>query len=193
MDIKQIIETNPNGLVHVIKSALGTKYYSLKQDEDKEQTFWLGVVKAISSIDYDRDPLEYLILSGWNEIRNYNKHTWSRDIVRFCSRCNKYYGYRTKICPTCGDDMQNLKRSQIYNDNCHFSHESDIDIMLNIEEFVNTLSGKQKYVAHRWLLDRADLMYQNYSKQLAQELGVSAPMISKYVKQIRTKFKRWNK
>ena len=189
MDIKQIINESPNKLIPIIKDLLGAKYWDLKKDEDKEQTFWLGVAKALHEVDFSQNPIEYLILSGWNEVRNYNKHTWSRDIVRYCIKCNKYHGYRTSCCPVCGEKMPTIKRDKILLD-IH-RYEECHDNKINIDMFIKSLSGKLRYIAKRWLIDRADLMYDNHSKQLAYELGISAPRISFYKKKIRTKFKEW--
>lgn len=190
MELQTIIENNPNEIVGILKKAMGpAKYKKLMSDEDKHQVFWLGVIKSLGDVDWNRDPLQYLILSGFNEIRNYNKEIWSRENMRYCSNCNRIHGYRTKICPRCGQEMGTIKRFNILSD-IH-KHYDDFNFSIDLERFVDTLSGKQRYIAKRWLLDRVDLMFDNHSKQLAQELGCSAPMISKYKKQIRNRFKEW--
>lgn len=189
MDVKTLIEKNPNSLIPVIKKEIGYKFRQLSSDEDKEQTFWLGVVKALHTVDFDNSPLEYLILSGWNEVRNYNKANWSRDIARSCQNCGRSYGYRTKICPTCGYETKTFKRSHALVD-IH-QYQEDLDTQIEISTFVESLSGKLGYVARRWLVDRVDLYYDNHSKRLADEMGISPPMISKYKARIRKLFKEW--
>ena len=60
---------------------------------------------------------------------------------------------------------------------------------MDIARFVDTLYGNEKYVAKRWLVDRADLRYDNHCKQLALELGCSAPYVAAVKKSIREKWK----
>lgn len=189
MDIKQMIETDPDGLVTVIERELGSKFSRIS-DEDKKQTFWLGVVKAFDRVDHQRDALQFLILAGWNEVANYKRSVWSRENIRYCNVCNKYHGYRVKYCPTCGQEMLIAKRFKSITDN--YRYKENWDHSIHLQMFVETLSGKIRYIAQRWLLDRVDLLFENHSKQLAFELNISAPMVSKYKNRIRKLYKEWS-
>jgi hypothetical protein len=63
---------------------------------------------------------------------------------------------------------------------------------MDVELFVLTLTTRRlRYVATRWLIQRADLYYDNHLEQIAVELGISAPAVAKVKKRIRAAFKAW--
>lgn len=178
-------------LVGIIVSELGERIKYLRSNEDLYQTFWVGVLEAIPNMDTSRDVIPYLISKGFGAVRNYKRSAMSVELATYCEHCGKYFGFRTRTCSECGSELKLIRRFSEYED-YHTKPSDDILNKIMIEQFVKTLEGKQKYVAKRWLIDRADLMYTNYSKQLASELGVSAPNISAKVKKIKQKFRVWH-
>ena len=63
--------------------------------------------------------------------------------------------------------------------------------MLDVPAFVETLEGRARYVARRWMINRADLYFVNYQKQIAVELGISAPRVAQIVKSLKAGFVAW--
>lgn len=177
-------------LVGEIINELGERIKYLRSNEDLYQIFWVGVLESIPKADKNRNMIPYLIKCGFGAVRNYKRSVMSIELATYCDHCGKYFGFRTRTCSECGCETNLIRRFSEYED-YHTKPNDDVLNKIMIEQFVETLEGKQKYVAKRWLIDRADLMYNNYSKQLASELGVSAPSISAKVKKIKRKFKSW--
>jgi len=67
----------------------------------------------------------------------------------------------------------------------------DINLAIDIESFLTTLEDKEYYVAKRWMMDRADLLFANHVKQIAFEMEISAPRVTQIKNVIRKKFKSW--
>ena len=192
MNLKQMLNSDPEKFISHIKDALGNnRLRALKVDDDEYQLFWLGVLEAIPNMRKDSHQIGYLILKGYGKIKNYRKSNYSRECIKYCRLCGRSYGFRKEDACKCGSDTIVVSRLIPLNDNYEYDDNIDIDMKVTIERFVNTLIGNMKYVAKRWLIDRADLMYNNYSKQLAIELEISPAMISKYVKKIRQRFSEW--
>ena len=181
---------NQNELIDKITEGLGDRISTLRHNEDDYQTFWVGVLEAIPRLNPKKPMIQFLISNGYGAIKNSHRSTMSVDLVRYCEKCGTYHGFRTKNCPACKSEMRLIRRLSSYED---YHMKEDIDPLnkIMLEQFIDTLDGNHKYVAKRWLLDRADLLYANHSKQIAFELGISAPAVARHKKVIRQEFLRW--
>ena len=180
-------------LVRQIESRLGSRKNYLRKDPDAYQDFWLGVMESIPKATKTADPVPYLINKGygraWQNRRSESRHSH----VSYCKKCDQYHTFTRLACPECGSELEYLNRRDFI-DQGHFlptSKDEDVTLRLTIEQFIEQLDGKMRYVAKRWMLDRADLMYDNYCKQLSAEVGIGASGIAKIVKKIRRAFQVW--
>lgn len=188
-----------NSLIYEIESALGhDRLTYLKKNEDKYQQFWLGVLEAFGRMDKDRDFIGFLISNGYGAIRNMNRSEYSKSKMKRCLTCGKLYGYRTRICPKCYEETETQVRTvSTYNregeviDYEDTRNVHDINFSIDIESFLLTLEGNQKYIARRWFKDRVDMLFVNHVKQLAFELEISEPRVTQIKNIIRKKFKSW--
>lgn len=185
-------------VIQEIEKALGPQRIKmLKRDEDSYQQFWLGVLEALNRVNLNKDFVGFLIMNGYGAVRNMKRTEYSKRRMRTCT-CGKILGYRTKICPCCGIETESQVRlSAIVNaegENIEYEDlrpSRDIDFSVDTKMFVDTLSGQQKYIARRWMLDRADLLFANHVKQIAFELDISAPRVVQIKNIIKKKFKSW--
>lgn len=183
-------------LVSDIEQGLGKeRLQKLKQNEDSYQIFWLGVLEHRSNIDPKRDPIPYLISCGYGAIANSRLTSNTRNKMRVCDRCGKIFSYRHSVCPCCQEESRTEQKifSTTLSDgtDLEFEYEDNQEWILksDVERFVQTLHGNERYVAKRWLIDRADLRYDNHCKQIALELGCSSPYVARVKKAIRNKWK----
>ena len=180
-------------LIVTIEEGLGPERLAkLKRDSDAFQQFWLGVLEAVSRIDPDKDMVAYLISSGYGAVRNMRRsdRTWSS--MKTCPECGRVFGYRRKACPECGVELRVEARHSEYQDWHQAPLGSDADLLMEVEMFVETLSGLDAYVARRWMVERADLLFKNHLTQIASELGVSSPRVAFIKKRIKQKFLEWH-
>lgn len=187
-------------IVKEIEQGLGReRLQKLKHNEDNYQIFWLGVLEHRKKVDWSRDPIPYLISCGYGAIRNERLKENSRMKVKFCDSCGKVFPYRYGCCPVCYGKGRTIQRvlpitrddgtEQEFEDKHDFTTTEICRV--DILAFIRSLSSrKEKYIAHRWLIDRVDLLYDNHCKQLAIELGCSAPYIAKVKQNLRIKYKR---
>lgn len=178
-------------LIEDIKQELGSRLYLLRKNEDEYQTFWVGVLEALQTADPKRDIIPYLISRGYGEIRNYKRSQMSKDLTSYCETCGRYYGFRTHLCPQCGQEMELVRRKSTYEDYYPGRKEDDVLDDIVVEQFVATLSGTRKYVARRWMIERADLYFDNHIKQIASELDVSNFVVARHKKNIKKLFMEW--
>lgn len=179
-------------LVPVIEEALGPDRLSrLKSNPDEYQNFWVGVLEAFTRVDWDRDVVAYLISSGYGAVRNGRRSEWSEQRMRWCPKCGKVWSYRTTVCPRCGCETESGVRHSEYVDLVEARQEEQDVAPEDVAAFLLTLSGAEAYVARRWMRDRADLTCQNHLKQIAWELGVSAPRVAQIKSKVRQKFAAW--
>lgn len=180
-------------LIIAVEEGLGAERLArLKRDPDAYQQFWLGVLEAVSRINPDKDMVAYLISSGYGAVRNMRRseRTWSS--MKVCPECGKIYGYRKRVCPECGVELKTEARHSEYQDWHQAPSEPDVDLLMEINVFVETLSGPDAYVARRWMVERADLLFKNHLAQIALELGVSSPRVAFIKKRIKQKFLEWH-
>lgn len=183
-------------LVTQIEQGLGTdRLRKLKKNDDNYQIFWVGVLEHRNSVDNTRDPIPYLISCGYGAIANARLSENTRQKISVCPYCGREYSYRYKYCPYCGAESETENRifSMTLNDGSEIetpdrSSENLMILNLDVERFVQKLYGNEQYVAKRWLIDRADLKYENHCKQIAMELGCSAPYVAQVKKAIREKW-----
>lgn len=185
-------------LIEQIEYGLGRdRLNKLKKHDDDYQIFWVGVLEHRKDVDINRDPIPYLISCGYGAIRNEILKENTKTKIRYCPCCGKEFSYRKSECPHC--KTENITDRKIYSttmvdgSDMEFEQEDysivDIEDQIMVQKFINTLYGREKYVAKRWLVDRADLKYNNHCKQLAMELGCSAPYVARLKKAIRNKWK----
>lgn len=184
-------------IVQEIEQGLGKdRLQKLKRNEDNYQIFWLGVLEHRHSVDKNRDPIPYLISCGYGAIANARLMENTRQKIRVCDKCGREYSYRYSYCPHCHEESRTEPRifSTSLNDGSEWEFESRngedrLILDMDLIRFVNSLHGNEQYIARRWLLDRADLKYDNHCKQIALELGCSAPYVARVKKSIRNKWK----
>ena len=177
----------------MVEEGLGPERLSkLKRDSDAFQQFWLGVLEAASRTDPDRDAVAYLISSGYGAVWNMRRsdRTWSS--MKVCPECGRVYAYRRKTCPRCGVELKAEARHSEYQDWYQAPDGPDVELSMEVEAFVDTLSGLDAYVARRWMVERADLLFKNHLIQIASELGVSSPRVAFIKKRIKQKFLEWH-
>ena len=173
-------------LVVMIENGLGEeRLRKLKKNEDDYQNFWLGVLEHRKDSD-GRDPIPYLICCGYGAIRNARLSENTKRKMKV--KDGKMKSYRSD-----GETVVRLVSATKENgEQWDFeSKDRDKNFELDIERFLSTLHGNERYVARRWLLDRADLMYDNHCKQIALEMNCSAPYVARVKKSIRNKWKNW--
>ena len=188
-------------IVAQIEQGLGTdRLAKLKKNEDNYQIFWVGVLEHRHSVDPSRDPIPYLISCGYGAVANARLSENTRTKVRVCDKCGKVYSYRYSHCPCCAEESRTESRlvSTTLADGTEYEFEfaSDEDKIIldaDISRFIQKLYGNERYIAKRWLIDRADLKYDNHCKQIALELGCSAPYVARVKKAIRNKWKLMSK
>jgi len=185
-------------LILTIEEALGPdRLTKLRNNEDAYQQFWLGVLEAMSRADLSKETVGYLISSGYGSIRNMRRAENSKGKMRTCSICGVEYGYRTKVCRYCGAETDSSCRvsSTTGSDGGEIDFEdrtrSELDFTIDISIFLETLTGNERYIAKRWLVDRADLLFANHTKQIAFELDLSSPRVAQIKTVVRQKFKDW--
>lgn len=180
-------------LVRQIEQALGeARLAKLRSNEDNYQIFWLGVLEHRKNIDQTRDPIPYLLSCGYGAIRNEYLKENTRAKYRWCPVCGRRYSYRQTVCK-CGRETVTDRRivSPVLEDGSDVEfpcYDEQRDLEIDIQRFVSLLQGVEKYVATRWLVDRADLHYNNHLKQIASEIGCSAPYVAKVKKNVRNKW-----
>lgn len=173
-------------LIPAIEEALGPqRLAALRRNEDDYQEFWVGVLEALKRVDWSRDVMAYLISSGYGAVRNANRREWTDKRLRWCPSCGGTFGYRQVECPRCGAMTESEVRHSDLTVEPAARQGADRDFEMSLESFVATLTGNARHVAKRWLLDRADLWYQNYQKQIAFELGLSAPRVAQVVSKLK--------
>ena len=188
-------------IVKQIEQGLGAdRLAKLKKNDDNYQIFWVGVLEHRHSIDPSRDPIPYLISCGYGAIANARLMENTRQKIRVCDKCGKIHSYRYNHCPYCAEESRTEPRliSTTLADGSEYefetrSDEDKIILDLDVARFVQILYGNEQYVAKRWLIDRADLKYDNHCKQIALELGCSAPYVARVKKAIRNKWKLMNR
>jgi DNA-directed RNA polymerase specialized sigma24 family protein len=173
-------------LIPAIEEALGPRRLAaLRRDEDAYQDFWVGVLEALSRVDWDRDVMAYLVTAGYGAVRNGRRAEWTNQRLRRCPSCGRTFGYRMVRCPECGAETESEVRHSEMAAEPPARRGEDADLRMSLEQFVAAKAGNEAYVARRWLLDRADLLYQNYQKQIGYELGLSAPRVAQVVSKMR--------
>lgn len=186
-------------LISTIEAALGQdRLARLKRDEDAYQQFWLGVLEAYHRIDLNRESVGFLVSNGYGAIRNMRRAENSRGRVRSCPRCGRVYGNRTMECPRCmhptDGSVRTSSTAAATGEEMDFEdgrQSSYLELSIDIETFLGGLEGKRLYLARRWLVDRADMMYKNHLSQLAFEMGISKPRAAQIKVEVRDAFRRW--
>ena len=186
-------------LIPAIEGALGAERLGrLRRDEDAYQQFWLGVLEALPRVDWSREALGYLISSGYGAVRNMRRAEDSRSRMRVCPGCGAHLGNRTRECPRCGRETDGAVRVSYLArpDGSDLEvvderHWPSPDLRVDVEAFMETLSGREAYVARRWLVERADLTCQNHVRQIAFEMGVSQARVSQLKAKVRDQFRGW--
>lgn len=175
-------------LISIIEDALGEgRLSALHRDEDAYQDFWVGVLEGLKRVDWDRDAIAFLISAGYGAIRNAKRARWTRDRYRYCPVCGKIVSYRQVKCLRCGAETESGVRNSEYLTS-EAKEEPNKDLLMDIQRFVATLTGPTAYVARRWMIDRLDLLSVNHTKQIAAELGISAPRVAQIKKVIKAEF-----
>lgn len=178
-------------LIPTIEQGLGDRRLSsLRRDPDAYQQFWLGVLEALARVDWSRETVGFLISSGYGAVDNMRRAERSKSRVKVCPECGRTYGYRTLTC-RCGAELESRGRVAAYEDVHPSARAEDLDLHIDIKTYVELLSGREAYVARRWLLDRADLLYANHLKQIAWELGVSVARVAQIKGAVRLGLVRW--
>lgn len=176
-------------IVPVIEAGLGReRLVRLRRDPDAYQEFWLGVLEAMSRVDRSRDATAFLISNGYGAVRNMRRAERTKSRLKLCPECKGSFAYRRTECPWCGAELQPEARTSEYVDVEPARDGPDLDFLADVESFVRSLSGNDAYVARRWMIDRADLLYANHLRQIAAELGVSAPYVAKIKGRVRRAF-----
>jgi len=188
-------------LISTIEGALGPERLArLRADDDVYQQFWLGVLEALGRADLSREQVGFLISNGYGAVRNMRRAENSRSRYRSCPNCGHTLGNRTVRCPDCGEATVGAARlsstttaegAVLDLPDSSYPVEGPVDLRLDVESFLKTLSGTDLYVGRRWLRDRADLLYKNHLAQIAFELGVSKPRVAQVKARVREAFRRW--
>lgn len=178
-------------LVEKIEEGLGSdRLRELKRKEDEYQMFWVGVLEALPKAR-PQNEVPYLITAGYGAVRNYRRAENSRAYYKVCPQCGESYGYRTRYCSQDGALLENRSRSVEYLDRHETSIHEQVEERILLEQFVGILEGRRRYIARRWLLDRADVLYDNHIKQIAGELGISAPAVARHKQYIKEQLFYW--
>jgi hypothetical protein len=175
-----------------VERALGPERLErLERDQDAYQQFWLGVLEAASRADWTRESVSFLVSNGYGAVRNMRRadRTWRG--MKVCSSCGRALSYRASSCPRCGGPVELESRISLYEEVHASGGGADVEAMLDVRAFAGSLLGQAGYVARRWMVERADLYYVNYQKQLAAEMGVSAPRVAQIVKKLKVGFVAW--
>jgi hypothetical protein len=159
------------------------------RDDDLRQVFWLGVVESFYDLGGGDTQMAFIVQRGRGAVRNEVRANWSRVLRKRCPGCGREYGYRTTICRGCGVELVILSRYTPYIDS--YTDDAEDVERVDLDLFVLTLDGRQAYVARRWLIDRADLCYENHLQQIASELGISDPAVARMKRIIRRRFREW--
>jgi hypothetical protein len=174
---------------HKTISNLRRRIAGKRLQPDQVQTFWLGVMEAEARAR-EENREDFLFLSGLNKVRDENRRDWSRKLERICDVCGTRYGYRGQT--TCCGEPTRTRRRQIETEWFEVPVDGvDPSIMISIEQYVMRQVGTKHEVAQRFLLDRYDIFYTNYSRKIADEVGISPPAVSRWVKSIRAELKDW--
>lgn len=186
MTIQNLLEQDPNRFLKLIRRRAGNARFF--RDEDLTQVFWIGVLKSVPKARPD-DPVKYLVNMGYGEVRNHRAAVHRREYVKTCPSCSGQYPYRTMYCVRCMEELEFMRRKVPEKEIPYYDEDPVLGVA--IQQFIDTLQGKERYIAHRWLVDRADLHFKNHLKSIAGELGISAPRVAQLKTKIRRKFKEW--
>lgn len=189
MNIKKLYKDDPVEFMRLIERRVISS--NVWKNDDYRQVFWLGVYKAIPNVDWSRDVLRYLVVRGYGEVKNYRMANYRHSLVKVCKKCGIELSLRARSCRVCGGAVRVDNRFYALLEINSVTMEDRIVFNVMVEQFIGSLTGKEQYVAKRWLLDRADLYYANHTKVIATELSLSAPAVSKIKKQIRQRFQVW--
>lgn len=199
MNIHELYQTNPDEFVCRVtaraKRGAGGGWHGWR-DQDLQQVFWLGVIRAMERVRdevEDDDPLKFLVVRGFGEVRNYLSSNYRRTLIKICLSCGGTYSFfhvgqhdpydsRKSYC-SCGGVLQ-VHNRYVELDNMVYV-DADQDDRIDLELFVQSLPKKLRFVAQRWLLDRYDLLYDNTFKQIALEMGTTQVRIVHCVKRIK--------
>lgn len=168
------------------------------KDEELQQVFWLGVMRKIDRCQWapSLHPIRFLTTQGANEVRHWIQKQYSVNLQRYCSECNRFYGYRHEWCDIHHKELPVRGRYSVYVDALRGSPDEDVIEEYSMEQFVKFLgrfeSESVVHVAQRWLVDRVDIYYDNHSKQLALELDLTPPRIAQIKKHIREILLEWD-
>jgi hypothetical protein len=179
-------------LVAAVEAGLGPdRLARLKRNPDSYQQFWLGVLEARLRLDGVRDSVPFLISNGYGAVRNMHRAEGSFSRFRVCPECGRVYGYRVRECRRCGSETAASVRHSEYGDWHSAPPEDDGLLGIDLDIFMGGLCGQELYVACRWLLDRADLYYDNHLVQIAQELGLTPARVAQIKGSVRRRLREW--
>lgn len=174
------------GLYDEVRKIMGKRYKRIEQDQDEHQEFWVGLLDAQRK--HPDKSIPYLIRAGYWSLMTYRRSERSKDLADYCEKCNIVSNSQMRYCPKCGSEMHFIRRKVEYNDVFRSRYNIGLLERLVIEQFIETQCGSAKYIAKRWMIDRADLLYRNYQEQLAREIGISQQAISKHCRKIKNRF-----
>lgn len=160
------------------------------KSDDYRQVFWIGVFEALSDVDWSQDPIKYLVIRGTVKVRNYIRTNNCINYHKICNKCGKSYHYRAIKC-SCGGSLSTKQR---YVDEIEEISYRDDEVILDkivFESFIDTLEGVEKEIAKKWIIDRADLYFDNMALEIANDLGITERTVLRYKKKIREKFQEW--
>lgn len=135
-------------------------YHNCRKDvgtiDDYKQEFRIAAIEAIRKVNLDRgDPIAFILNYAYNRIKN------------FMNRCSN------RITELVDINDFNLP----YNDT------DEIELMIDIEDFIEKLPNKQKQVAILLMSPIRD--EKNYLKSIANKLGISPQCVNIYLNKIR--------
>ncbi len=173
----------------LVKLEIQAKKKAFWKDPDLQQIYWLGVIEGLQRAKNDR-MTDWLHLCGCNAVRDHYKKEWSYHKVKYCPVCNKEFGYRTRTIYCC-EELKTRDRYDKYIKYNFRGDDPDITLRISIEQYVGTLEGIKRQIAHKLLIQQYEVIFENGIKQVAAEMDISVVSVYKWKRKILAGLRAW--
>lgn len=168
----------------------------LLEPDDVRSEFWFGVARAIPKAKPNLgNPLRFLAQCGVWRVISALRHRLRNGVRCTCNVCGRHAQLNRRIqtlgCPRC--NSTDITTTQVttsieLSSEKNFVYKKQLTVT---HEFEQQLNGRELDV-YKLIMEGASRdKSSNYLKEIAQELGISAPCVAIYLRRIRTKLTRY--